>query len=909
MAYAIDTVNGDGSKVEFDVTFDFISRDDVEVTRIATDGARQLLTVIASGSPTGDEFVWESNDKIKVGTAPAVGEKLETKRDTTEDQQVVKWADGSYIIADDLNTSDLQLLYLIQELTDEVEVIGESTLVYRGTVDLTTDNQPPDPDNGDFYINIGAGIVLPSWAGIAGDTVVGGERIIYSREARAWEVAPPPKGQTIIADTAPAFGSRGQIWWNSDEGKPYIWYVDVDSAQWVQLQPDTVIAGSSPYTYPGGVTQTLQQRLEQYVSVKDFGAKGNGIADDTAAIQAAIDSIIARGGGTVYFPKGHYIVVSRPDNQATLPPGYDMQIEQRRSNKTLIIWNTSNISLVGEAGAVINRSGDNAISNDPEFASTVYVSQSSNVAISNLSFIGYQDDIALLDDIKSSTSGNHIDINNGSSNIRITDCYMQDGTNGISLGCNRTQNYQNLDPALPPCTEVYIDKCTIRNNEHGMILFDVDGLFISHISINRLARNGTPGAVQRGIYDHAASNVHINNVDIRGVYKVGINVPAHKTYQENVTVNNVTIQDPMTETEYTALTGKTYDYAFYSIGLRVMNNDPANARKNYQFSNIVIQNYATGVAIDPWCDMRDFVFENIEIEASFKGFTVQDYRADPKLDDPIVDGLTLDNVSMIVKSNPDFTSQQPASGLMLAFDGVSPSSGTTALATNVQVANCTVRSENRNATMRHCNATVSNSTFHQIIGLIGARNFDFNCSDGLFSLSNNRYPNTRSANKGDNVADEADLINVVDTSSNIASRYSPSGFNTGIWDYTFGARTISTVSEEGTYGASYTFEKPGKFGNWGGAIAIYQSTADPDQCGLTFFLSGSSNTQSQMIKAMNVDHKGALSVYNNFAFRPETSVDPTEPKQLTFERTDNKTITIKMMGTDNIIRSSVVTLS
>lgn len=262
MPYAIDTVNGDGSKVEFDVTFDFISRDDVRVTRIATDGVRQLLTVIASGSPTGDEFVWESNDRIKVGTAPAVGEKLETKRDTPEDQQVVKWADGSYIISEDLNTSDLQLLYLIQELSDAVEIIGESTLVYRGAVDLTVDNQPPDPQNGDFYINIGAGTVLPSWAGIAGDAVTGGERILYNGELRAWEVAPPPKGQTIIADEAPALGARGQIWWNSVEGKPYIWYEDADSAQWVQLQPDTAIADSTVENLT--VTGRVQGAMESF---------------------------------------------------------------------------------------------------------------------------------------------------------------------------------------------------------------------------------------------------------------------------------------------------------------------------------------------------------------------------------------------------------------------------------------------------------------------------------------------------------------------------------------------------------------------------------------------------------------------------------------------------------------------
>ena len=40
--------------------------------------------------------------------------------------------------------------------------------------------------------------------------------------------------------------------------------------------------------------------------VKKFGAYGDGIHDDSAAIQAAIDAAHAAGGGTVYFPIGRY---------------------------------------------------------------------------------------------------------------------------------------------------------------------------------------------------------------------------------------------------------------------------------------------------------------------------------------------------------------------------------------------------------------------------------------------------------------------------------------------------------------------------------------------------------------------------------------------------------------------------
>ncbi|MFC0708345.1 glycosyl hydrolase family 28-related protein, partial [Azorhizophilus paspali] len=43
-------------------------------------------------------------------------------------------------------------------------------------------------------------------------------------------------------------------------------------------------------------------------NVKDFGALGDGVSDDRAAIQAAIDAAYAAGGGTVYLPAGEYRV-------------------------------------------------------------------------------------------------------------------------------------------------------------------------------------------------------------------------------------------------------------------------------------------------------------------------------------------------------------------------------------------------------------------------------------------------------------------------------------------------------------------------------------------------------------------------------------------------------------------------
>jgi len=108
----------------------------------------------------------------------------------------------------------------------------------------------------------------------------------------------------------------------------------------------------------GAVNTNVQDKLRESVSVKDFGAVGDGVTDDTAAIQAAIDT-----GKDVFFPEGNYLAAGLTVNnnqQSFTGVGGNTKIT-KNANGTIISGSGDDLYFGGLdfRGYASNFTGDN----------------------------------------------------------------------------------------------------------------------------------------------------------------------------------------------------------------------------------------------------------------------------------------------------------------------------------------------------------------------------------------------------------------------------------------------------------------------------------------------------------------------------------------------------------------------
>lgn len=111
-----------------------------------------------------------------------------------------------------------------------------------------------------------------------------------------------------------------------------------------------------------------------FVNIKDYGAKGDGVTDDTQAIQDAINDVISNGkGGRIFFPTGTYLLKSLQD--LSLEP-----FAIRDPN--LYIHDISNLQLVGTGATHLKASPPGNLSY------VLLINNCKNIEISGINFVG-----------------------------------------------------------------------------------------------------------------------------------------------------------------------------------------------------------------------------------------------------------------------------------------------------------------------------------------------------------------------------------------------------------------------------------------------------------------------------------------------------------------------------------------
>ena len=174
--------------------------------------------------------------------------------------------------------------------------------------------------------------------------------------------------------------AAGELGWSIDEQKLYIGNGTVADGAPAVGNTEIMTAGTSAFTTAlthtyrgyladstpvvtgatGDVSRTLQKRLDDYVSVKDFGAAGDDSTADVVAIQRAIDELYSdtdqddvRSRRTLFFPAGTYKI----NASLTIPPyahlvgeGPDKTIIKNSASAPALVTEDDDGNVYGDIG-------------------------------------------------------------------------------------------------------------------------------------------------------------------------------------------------------------------------------------------------------------------------------------------------------------------------------------------------------------------------------------------------------------------------------------------------------------------------------------------------------------------------------------------------------------------------------
>ena len=108
---------------------------------------------------------------------------------------------------------------------------------------------------------------------------------------------------------------------------------------------------SGGFRFPDDSIQRSAASVTSFFNVQQFGAAGDGVADDTDEIEAAILAQAQAGGGTLFFPRGQYIL----SRQLQIGQSVFLLGEGRQLSK--LIWTAANggLRFNGGSGSIQQR--------------------------------------------------------------------------------------------------------------------------------------------------------------------------------------------------------------------------------------------------------------------------------------------------------------------------------------------------------------------------------------------------------------------------------------------------------------------------------------------------------------------------------------------------------------------------